>query len=98
MKYKSLEKNYRKMDSQQHEEDEMKVVYHGDMQAGKCTWMFTIIIFVKRNNSFCPFRLGNGNGGGVIFEKIEKNYDLKRISKLKLISALVWVADCLVRV
>ena len=51
------------MDSQQHEEDEMKVVYHGDMQAGKCTWMFTIIIFVKRNNSFCPFRLGNGNGG-----------------------------------
>jgi len=34
MKYKSLEKHYRKMDDKDHEEDEMKVVYNGEMQAG----------------------------------------------------------------
>ena len=35
VKYKSLEKHYRKMNDKDHEEDEMKVVYHEDMQAGK---------------------------------------------------------------
>lgn len=34
MKYKSLQKHYRSMDDRDNEEDEMKVVYHEDMQAG----------------------------------------------------------------
>lgn len=34
MKYKSLEKHYRKMSEKDHEEDEMKVVYHEEMEAG----------------------------------------------------------------
>ena len=34
MKYKSLEKHYRQMSDKDHEEDEMKEVYHEEMQAG----------------------------------------------------------------
>ena len=34
MKYKSLERHGTKMSDRDHEEDEMKVVYHEDMQAG----------------------------------------------------------------
>ena len=34
MKYKSLQKRYSNMDDQNHEEDEMKVVYHEEMEGG----------------------------------------------------------------
>lgn len=34
MRYKSLQKHYRSTDDRDNEEDEMKVVYHEDMQAG----------------------------------------------------------------
>ena len=37
MKYKSLQKHYRQMGDQYHEDDEMKVVYHGEMEAGNTT-------------------------------------------------------------
>lgn len=37
MKYKSLQKNYSQMGDQFHEDDEMKVVYHGEMEAGNTT-------------------------------------------------------------
>lgn len=37
MKYKSLQKHYSQMGDQYHEDDEMKVVYHGEMEAGNTT-------------------------------------------------------------
>jgi len=43
MKYKSLEKHYRKMGEKDHDEDEMNVVYNGDMQAGNsCKTLCTL--------------------------------------------------------
>lgn len=57
MKYKSLEKHYRKMSEKDHEEDEMKVVYHEEMQAGNSC---KTLDFCVRNLCLLPFhRVGS---------------------------------------
>lgn len=44
MKYKSLEKHYRQMGDQNHEEDEMKDIYHEDLQGGNVLRYLTIFV------------------------------------------------------
>ena len=58
MKYKSLEKHYRQMSEKDHDEDEMKVVYHEEMQAGNsCKILCTVLCLKGRISRFsaCPY-------------------------------------------
>ena len=51
MKYKSLEKHYRQMSEKDHDEDEMKVVYHEEMQAGNSCKILCTLLFLKRGKT-----------------------------------------------